>query len=369
METDVAVALTDSYDKELVYRQLQYLLAELGGAKALIPPGKKVLVKPNLLAKVRPVEAVTTHPAVMEAVCRLVQDCGSQPVIAESPAGAYTPQVLRSIYQICGMEEVSRACGVPLIRETAFQTVRVNGGVVQEMPVIQAALDCDLIISVGKVKTHALTGFTGATKNLFGIVPGFHKAQFHAKYPKDAFAQSILDVCAFASPVLSILDGVWGMEGDGPSAGHPKKVGVLLASRNSHALDLAASTLVGLDPASLPLTQLALSQELCPKLSDITWKGDPVQPPLTVFTPARDGVPRLIRQLPSPIRRFYTKHFTPYPVFTSACVGCGHCAEICPAKAITITDKQAVIARKLCIRCYCCQETCPFHAVNLKTGK
>ena len=115
-------------------------------------------------------------------------------------------------------------------------------------------LNADVIISLPKLKTHAMTSYTGAVKNLFGVVPGTHKAELHFRLnERAAFCSMLVDLCEFVKPTLSIMDGVWGMEGNGPTAGRNRYIGLVMASANPFALDLTASRIIRYEPCEVCL--------------------------------------------------------------------------------------------------------------------
>jgi ferredoxin len=225
-----------------------------------------------------------------------------------------------------------------------------------------------------KLKTHVLTTFTGATKNLFGVVPGFAKGVFHARMRNVThFALMLLDITSLVKPSLVLMDAVVGMEGDGPSTGPLRDVGVILASRDSVALDAVATSMVGLEPLKVPTLREAVARGLWTgNVEDIETLGASVdevlvpdfQPP--VASPREDatmGNPFFTRHFGPLI----TAHFTLKPVpQRGRCVACGDCVAGCPQQVITIVDSLAVIDYSQCIRCYCCHELCTEGAIDLE---
>ena len=158
----------------------------------------------------------------------------------------------------------------------------------------------------------------------------------------------LIDLCQRVTPGFSILDGVWGMEGAGPTGGDPKHLGVIAGGVSPYAVDLAQCYLMGLRLDSIYTIKEAAARGLAPdKPSLLTWLGDDPELLRTGFKPA-------------------SKHKNDaVPIISEKCVGCGDCARICPQKCIKIQDGNAVINGKECIRCYCCHEFCPAKAVRL----
>ncbi|NLN47035.1 MAG: DUF362 domain-containing protein, partial [Clostridiaceae bacterium] len=168
-------------------------------------------------------------------------------------------------------------------------------------------------------------------------------------------------------PGFSIVDGVVGMEGMGPSAGSPKKAGVLVASLNPYAADLACARIVGFAPEKIPVHFEAVTRDLVPgSPEELTWSGDALERFETFFRPAANKLPGdRMRALPRPVRAWIHRRFSPYPAILPDCIGCGKCAEICPRHTIEIRDGKAAIDYANCIKCYCCHEICPIHTIDL----
>jgi uncharacterized protein (DUF362 family)/Pyruvate/2-oxoacid:ferredoxin oxidoreductase delta subunit len=355
-----------------VEQHLREGLAELGGMSAFVKPGQKVLLKVNLLMKKRPEEAVTTHPSVVEAVVHLVQEAGGIPIIGDSPGGPYTVSALRAIYARSGLREVAERTGV-ILNEDVGQTIiqYPEGKLVKSLTVTNCVLDADVIIPLSKLKTHGMMTFTGAVKILFGVIPGLLKAEYHLKMFKVYdFADLLVDIATYVKPALSIMDGVVGMEGDGPSAGKPRNIGALILSTDPFALDVIATDLIGLKPEKVPTIMAARLRGLTSRLDELQLKGDSrslwrIQGfviPKAVSTNFLDMAP-----LPRSVKTFILNRVRPRPIFEHAtCVGCSDCVNNCPAKAITMNENQRpVVDLEGCIRCFCCQELCPHQSVKL----
>jgi ferredoxin len=211
--------------------------------------------------------------------------------------------------------------------------------------------------------------FTGAVKNLFGMIPGLEKAQFHLKVPdRDDFAEMLVDLLLACHPALCIMDGVVAMEGDGPSGGTPKQVGALIASADAVALDVVASAIAGFDPMDVYTNKAAAGRGLGPlSADDVEIVGEPWRD----LAPARFArpAPDLSRNLPPRVARWMRKRIASRPVLErrEACTNCRTCEKNCPVTAITMSGRKPAFDYDVCIRCYCCQELCPERAIGLKT--
>ncbi|MDQ7092656.1 DUF362 domain-containing protein [Desulfosporosinus sp. PR] len=371
MESKVVLKYCPDYTAD-VEQSLRDGLAEWGGMTEFVKPGQKVLLKVNLLMKKRPEEAVTTHPSVVEAVVRLVQEAGGIPIIGDSPGGPYTVNALQAIYTRSGLRDVAERTGALLNEDVGQTTLQYpEGKLVKSLTVTNCALNADVIIPLSKLKTHGMMTFTGAVKILFGIIPGLLKAEYHLKMFKiPDFADLLVDIAAWAKPSLNIMDGIVGMEGDGPSAGSPRSIGALILSTDPFALDVVAADLIGLKPERVPTVMAARHRELVSRMEEIQLKGDArslwrIQDfviPKAVSTNFLDMVP-----LPQAAKKFVLNRVRPRPVFNpAACVGCKDCINNCPPKALTMDEqKHPAVDLEACIRCFCCQELCPQQAVKI----
>ena len=215
----------------------------------------------------------------------------------------------------------------------------------------------DLIINIPKLKTHQLTKFTGAVKNLYGCIPGGMKQKLHSKAQSEKkFSELLVDIYQNIKPEVNIMDGVVGMEGVGPTSGKPKKAGYILASKNSVSLDATSSKLIGYKAKNILMLKEAAKRKL--GSSKFSLVGLKKLPKLDFKKPVVTG------KLSKKVKEFLKiKH--PIVVDKKKCVKCGLCARKCPAKAIVLNPYPEIDPKK-CIRCFCCIEICPQDALSLK---
>lgn len=370
----VSIYKTPSYDPKGMEDAVRAHFSLLN-LDRLIRPEQKIVIKPNLVMKRDPQDAATTHPALVEAVIRQLQKLGARNItIAESGGGPYAEPLLRGLYETCGMAEAARRTGVKLNFDTGSRPVAGEGQVTRRFTVINPVADADLIINICKLKTHCMTYLSGAVKNLFGCVPGLMKPELHMRYPeKEDFCRMLLDLSAALPPVLSFVDAVEAMEGDGPTGGRKKTVGLTLCSADRYALDLVNAVILGVDPVQVVTVHQSIERGLCPdsleKIEllghrDALTQAGPFLPPRSKQTDFSSQFPPFLR----PLVKKAARKLGPRPAIRKKdCIGCGKCAESCPAHTIQITGRRkALIHYQSCIRCFCCHEMCPKQAIDIR---
>ena len=254
MSFDVSIVPCGSYDMVETRAALSAALAPLGGLD-WVRPGMKIAVKVNLISAMRPDAAATVHPALLTALTELLQERGASVVLGDSPGGLFTAAHLNRVYDVCGLRQCEQA-GAALNLDTAQTEAHAPEAVQARTFTYTRWLDdADAIIDFCKLKTHGMLAMTNACKNFFGVIPGTMKPEYHCKYPKtEDFADMLVDLCEYFKPRLVLCDAVYAMEGNGPTQGHPRKVGAILAAESAHKLDLAAASLLGLTAQAVPYT-------------------------------------------------------------------------------------------------------------------
>lgn len=369
----VLIQKCSSYDKKLILERVTEIFEKTGGIDKFAAPGKKVVIKPNLVSKKAPEIAATTHPSLVWAVATLCKQAGAEVVIAESSGGMYEKPLLKGLYRVTGMEEAARESCAELnfdLSETKVDNPEAM--YLKSLNIITPVAEADTVISISKLKTHGMMVYTGAVKNLFGIIAGLQKAEYHMKMSDyDEFANSIIDIYLSAKVSLNIIDAVVGMDRDGPTAGDPKKMDLLISSQDAFEADMAALEIIGVKPERVPIFKNAVARGLVASdTSGFDFCGG--------LTPAEVKVPDFkvkynpqlnnLHFLKGVWGKWFSKLIRPRPVFhKDKCKACRECEKCCPAKVITVTkEKGAQVDLNGCIRCYCCQELCPFKAVTIK---
>ncbi len=373
MPATVALTVCNTYAKKELAAAIRkvFTLAPLPDIK-----GKKVLLKPNILSDASPEKALTTRPEFVREVILYFQERGASIIyVGDSPGlpGAGFKG------EKCGIGAVVRETGA-LWANFSKEKVTVSSPtakVQKEFKVTSFVDKVDMIISLPKLKTHQLMFFTGAVKNLFGLVPGLTKSPFHVRYPdRNAFGEMILDLYEAIMPSYAVMDGIIGMEGPGPANGTPHPVKVILGSTNLVALDIIASTIIGYDPLTIPINALALKRNFGIKTpTDITIAGvsiDEVKTNTFKLIPNQTHPYTIFNILKNSkfIQRYTIKH-KPKPYFIEEkCIKCGKCIEICASNANWFEEgpngKFVAVDYNRCIRCYCCHEVCPADAIEIR---
>lgn len=370
---DVSIVACDSYDEETVLSALRAVLQPIGGL-CWVKPGMTVAIKVNLISAMKPDAAATTHPALIAAMVRLLAERGASAIVGDSPGGPFTAAFLAGVYRAAGLKTAEDA-GARLNRDFSVKEAEYPQAVEAKKFEYTAWLDsADVIIDLCKLKTHGMMAMTGAAKNLFGVIPGLTKGAYHYRFPDETrFAEMIVDLNAYFKPRLCVTDAVYAMEGNGPTQGTPRKIGALLASECPHSVDLLSAKLIGLTARDVPTLAAAVRRGLIPEQAEaLTVHGDPDAFVCPDFERIRHfhaiefygtGKGRMHRFLGRAARLALE---TKPAVRADECVGCGKCAQVCPAGAIVMEKQLPRIDRKKCIRCFCCQELCPKGAMKPK---
>ncbi len=376
--TPVAINKCTSYDSDKIFRLIKSQFENLIADRQFFE-NKNVVIKPNLLMKASPEQSITTHPVCMTEVINVIKSYSPKSItIAESPGGPYTSTALKIIYKSTGMISVSDKTGVPLNYDTSSQNIPYSDGCVCKVfDIISPIANADIIVNVCKLKTHALTTMSASVKNLFGTIPGIEKFEMHTRF-KDLpiFEKMLTDLCAMHCkrvPVLSVVDAVKGMEGNGPSGGDVRDYGLIFSSLNPFNLDIACSSILGVE-GEIGYIENGKEQNFCAKdSSELKIYGEDINgcKISDLKLPETKSLP-ILKKLPKLMGGRINKFFEPRPeIIKNKCIGCGECMRSCPAKTIQLKQiknnkKIAKINPDNCIKCYCCQELCPIKAVKIK---
>ncbi|MCD4734331.1 DUF362 domain-containing protein [bacterium] len=359
----IAYAKSNTYDDAAVAAALAASLALVGGWSAHLPAAPaRVLVKPNMLANFAPEEVVTTHPAVLRAVLTSLREAGYTPFVGDSPAGS--TRKVETVWKKTGIGAVCEELGVELVSFEAagHRTLRGKNRFARELHIANPVIDADAVVNLPKLKTHSLTVFTCAVKNLFGYVPGMRKMMLHGKAlnPRD-FAEILTDVYRLRPPNLNIVDGIISMQGDGPSGGSPYPFGRIIVGSNAPALDHSLASRIGIPAERMPVERVCLQRGYF-QIDEIEELGDVPEVKQDYEIPGNSWV----ALIPGPFGRYVAEQIRTFPVIRQKdCIRCGACARACPHATIPFEDGEYHIDHAACISCLCCHEVCPVQAIEL----
>jgi len=350
--TKVIIKKAD-YDYDTLKPLVFELMDSLGGEQ--IGKNSYVVIKPNLLAPAAPDRAIVTHPLVIRAVVEYVNERGARPQVSDSPAiGSFKKILIESgiTQELQGLDAEFREFK---------EAVKIDvGKPFNRIEIARDAIECDFLINLPKLKTHAQMKLTLGVKNLFGCIVGMKKPEWHfrAGVDREMFADLLARICKTVNPAITIMDGILAMEGQGPAkAGRPKKLGLVMGSNNAAAMDITVCKMLGLEPDSL------LTNKMSGPLDDeIITEGD--LPVISGFE-----LPEISPLLfgPQGMQGFSRRHLVQRPVSDdNVCKMCGECWKYCPAQAISHDKKRIYFDYDKCVRCYCCLEVCPHGALKAK---
>ena len=365
MSINVSITACGDYSPEHLDAALAAVLEPLGGLD-WVQSGMTIAIKTNLVSRMSPESAAVTHPEAVAALTRMLVSRGAHVIVGDSPGGPYTAAWVHSVYHGAGIAAVERAGG-ELNEDFEIEEVRFpEGKTAKSFSYTSWLKKADAIIDFAKLKTHGMAGMTCAVKNFFGSIPGTRKPEMHYLYPNTPdFCSMLVDLALYNAPRLTIVDAVDCMEGNGPTQGEPRQMGAILAADTPFNADLVCAHLIGMEAADAPTVAESISRGLCPAdWHDLAISGDPDEFALPDFKRLPVGGKIDFRTKIPIVSAFMRRGFGTGPKVDKAkCVGCGKCAEVCPAKAAHVVNGKALIDAKKCIRCFCCQEFCPKGAV------
>jgi len=357
----VAVVSCTSYDKSEVLLSVRKALDDIGFQ---IPKKVRVLIKPNVVAQYTPSQAATTHPAVVDALCQLCAEAKCSITIGDSSAFYQRGGTQKSLV-MAGMTAVAKKYGATILPFEKAPLRKVSAGEsLKNLWITNAVFEHDIVINVPKLKVHGLDQLSGAIKNMYGCIPGGTKQVYRELFQyrhdyHDFWGEPLVDVYTVTNPDLTIMDAVYGLEKNGPFAnGVSRYAGTIIASTNGVLVDVAACTMIGTDPKSVPAIRVAIERGIADDRS-MEIIGTLPNIPFAKSPPVRE----------SRFSHYLYHHTIMKPAIApSKCAkACSHCVSVCKPGAISLNSKKEVeIDYHRCIRCYCCVEQCPHKAIRLQ---
>ncbi|MBI5208065.1 MAG: DUF362 domain-containing protein [Candidatus Firestonebacteria bacterium] len=367
MKPKVTIIKCSTYNQSEVDAAIEECLKPLGGIEKFVFTGQKVLIKPNLLMERPPEDCVTTHPSIIRSLIKQIKKAGGIPFVGDSPGAAI--RGTEKILEVSGIREAVLNEGGKIVNfesggikkvqtQFSFMPFYYISGIIDEF---------NVIINVPKLKTHELTKYTGAIKNMFGTVPGMCKPDVHRCAPGiNNFSRIIVEIFAGIKPILNVMDAVYGMEGNGPSGGHPKKIGYILASQDAVALDAVCSYMIGYKVTDIITTVIGSQYRLGEMdINKIDTEGKDIKS--LRIKDFKRPITHHSRIIPKILLKYaYSKiRVLPY-INLNKCQRCLICIKHCPVSAIEFNNDIFKFDYDKCIECFSCHELCKYKAVVLK---
>jgi uncharacterized protein (DUF362 family)/Fe-S-cluster-containing hydrogenase component 2 len=336
-----------------------------------LKPGSTVVLKANLLIRKAPESAVTTNPVFLHALAHVLLKRDLKVVIGDSPGGLFSKPFLKSVYEVCGLTDVFKDMSVELNYNTDVAVMKnPSGRKPREFAITKYIQNADYIINVPKLKTHVAMIYTGAIKNWYGTIAGERKFDYHVvAHDTDDFANMLIDIYLLNKPHLTICDAVIGMDHNGPAAGKPVAVNLVLASEDGFALDATALKIIGVDPMKVPVMKASFKRNLlCDNDADIEIVGESITdvainyfilPDTMQNHPVDAGEPLLLAKLIESMKPRIAFNY-------KKCKRCKECYNACQSKAIDFHNDKPEVNHRKCIKCFCCHELCAANAVKIK---
>ncbi|MFZ5955720.1 MAG: DUF362 domain-containing protein [Nanoarchaeota archaeon] len=340
----VSIEKCQSYDRERVKKALDNSLRNIDFK---LKKNMKVLIKPNLLIPEKPENAITTNPIILEELCKILQKFNAQIFIGDSSS-----HDTKDALEICGIKKLSKYATIINFEDYDKKIISFKD---KKIILTKTVFDFDIVINVAKMKTHGLTGVSLCIKNLYGLVPGKTKSFYHKLFPNaKEFSDLLFRIYEEVKPELNIIDGIEGIEGEGPGkAGKKTKSQLIIAGTNAEATDIIASEIMGFKPFKIYTNKLSKI-----KREQIKVLGSGKDVKLNFQKP--NSFPKLA---------FFMLRLFPNPkikINRDKCKLCRLCEKKCPINAISFNNNSLNCMNEKCIKCFCCIEVCPNNAIYLK---
>ena len=246
--TSVALLHCSQYQQSEIKEKIERLCAAVGFR---VGAGTRILLKPNLLTAMSAGHLACTHAEFVGAAAEWLVEQGAKVTIGDSPAFGTAKGVMHAT----GIKKALGGLPVASLNFDQSAQVRLPGGITVNLA--RAALECDVLVNLPRVKAHSQLFMTLAVKNYFGTVIGFQKPWWHLRFGRDAgqFASHLLDLLSVLPAGVSLLDGIVAMHRNGPISGRPYSLGLVAGAVNPVALDTALFQVLGLNPAQSALWQ------------------------------------------------------------------------------------------------------------------
>ena len=364
----VAVVRCRSYEAEALSRAVRQAIELLGGLGAYLNQGTKVFVKINHLSPHAPPDrAICTHPMFVREVLRVLLERNVRVTVGDDVNFGQGDEFVTS-----GFRQACAELNVPLVnlRDSGFARIPLQGAMLNSIYIARPVLEADLVLNLPKLKTHSFAVFSGAVKNMYGVIPSGLRLDGHRRFLRnDVFSRMLVDVFSAVPRQLTIMDAVIGMEGEGPSGGVPKNIGLIISGTDGVAVDAVASGIVGYEPFHIFTTQEAHARNIglgdLRRIEVVGEKFADVQ--VGDFRPSWAAAGLFSRWIPSLLYAYVSRELILTPeVIPGRCAACLECIKACPAETISLVRNKARVEEAGCIHCLCCHEVCVHRSIRLK---
>lgn len=366
-ETVVSIAKVEHSIEKAVKKAIDLA----GGMESIVSDGDTVYLKPNFVAPRDSSRGVTTNFEVIRVVAEEVRRCGGIPVLFETPAFEFDKN---TVFDVLGVFDFAHKNKINLINGPInLIKAPVEGKAFKAIKIPQI-LHKAKIINLPKLKSHVSAKMTCGIKNLIGLLPDSEKRKVHIY----DIHECIADIYKVFQPILTVVDAVTCMEGDGPTYGDKIDLGLIISGRDTLATDKVCSQIIGLPWQEVKYMRLAnrMSNEI--KINVVGESITDIQKHFQI--PEKSFFFHLLFRLiyifdvlfskifSQPLNRFlYSTGYvgTNPKIIKDKCNKCGDCIEVCPIAGVMMVENYKV-DYKNCIRCLECYLACDQQAISIK---
>jgi uncharacterized protein (DUF362 family)/Pyruvate/2-oxoacid:ferredoxin oxidoreductase delta subunit len=326
---------------------------------------KSILLKQNLLGIYPSENGSITHPTFVEVIAKIFFNNGYEVGIGDSSASFFR---MEKLYKENGYDSIFRNkyAKKENFEFEPFLEIALNNDKIKSIKIAGAFEKYDYYISLPKLKTHNISIITCALKNFYGIIPGVGKSHYHHIFHKlKDFNRFLVDIYEACRADFYIVDGILGMEGDGPSGGDPRYFNLLIAGRNGLKIDGYLLKMMGIDANQLDYFIYATKKNLYDEIQEedflLPFEYN------AAFEDFKLPISVLLGQITNILPKFLFSFLRLYPaVDRKKCTLCKSCIKKCPQKALTAMKTRIKIDKHLCIACGCCKEVCQAEAIHMQ---
>jgi uncharacterized protein (DUF362 family)/NAD-dependent dihydropyrimidine dehydrogenase PreA subunit len=372
VKTNVDTVVSITKVEGSIENAVKKAISLVGGMESVVTKGDNVYLKPNFVAPRDSFKGVTTNLEIVRVVAEEVRRCGGIPVLFETPAIEFEKE---KVYDVLGVYDFARKNEIGLMNGSVdFMKVPVPGGKVFKSLKIPRILHQAKIINLPKLKTHVSAKMTCSMKNLIGLLPNAEKRSVHIR----GVHASIADICEVFRPILTVVDAITCMEGDGPTYGDKVDLGLIVSGKGTVSIDKICSQIIGLPWEEVEYIRLAAGGLNREEVKVVGEALADIKVPFKI--PHKSALyhlsTRLVHIFDVLFSKLSSKHFNQFlystghfgtnpRIMKEACNGCGDCIEACPIENV-LNIETYEIDYKNCIRCLNCYFACNKEAIKVK---